>query len=28
MIPKNLPSGFQPLNENRFSEKIMFQRDI
>jgi len=28
MIPKGLPSGFQPSGENRFSEEIMFRRDI
>jgi hypothetical protein len=28
MIPKSLPSGFDPMGGNRFSEKIMLQLNI
>jgi hypothetical protein len=28
MIPKSMPSGFDPMGENRFSEKIMLRRNI
>jgi len=28
MIPKSMPSGFDPMGGNRFSEKIMRQPNI
>jgi hypothetical protein len=28
MIPKSMPSGFDPVGGSRFSEKIMLQRNI
>jgi len=28
MIPKSLPSGFDPMGGNRFSEKIMLHQNI
>jgi hypothetical protein len=28
MIPKSMPSGFDPMGGNRFFEKIMLQRNI
>jgi len=28
MIPKSMPSGFDPMGGNRFSENIVFRRNI